>query len=71
MDLRPIIETVDGVTTVSNLLGEIELDPATLGNVNVFSVHVTIADASGGVKYEVVGYNAGSGYLRCRRAGES
>ena len=63
MPLRPTITTVDGVTTVGNLLDEIELDPQTIGTVDVFEVFVTVAES----EYRVVGFNAGNGYLKAKK----
>lgn len=73
MDLRPVIETVDGTTTVTNLEELIELDPSTIGlnQSGAFATHITISSGAEQHQYEVCGFNQGNGYLRCKRINES
>lgn len=69
MPLRPVVKTVDGVTTVTNLENLIELDPRVIGqnNAGVFEVLVTISSGDEKHEYEVWGFNEGNGYLRAKR----
>jgi hypothetical protein len=71
MPLRPTItKAVDGSVTIAGLNEDIELDPSVIGLGKPFETVVTVTDGDKKVKYRVVGFNGGNGYLKAHREGK-